>query len=78
MGDVDLTNVEAIWDNMIYTFDAPVTRSQFQLIKNSPYGYIEFEDQYGEKMNGFVSDSGIDHDSNKGVASFSLLKVFRA
>jgi len=76
-GTVDLTGVQPIWDNFIYEFDAPLTRDEFKLLKANPYGYIEFEDQFGEVMEGFISDEGIEHDSNKGMANFKLLKVFR-
>lgn len=76
-GTVDLTGIEPIWDNFIYNFRAPLSKDEFKLIKLEPYGYIEFEDQFGEIMEGFISTEGIEHDSNKGIAEFNLLKVYR-
>lgn len=76
-GSVDVTGVEPIWDNFIYDFEAPLSRDEFKLLKANPYGYIEFEDQWGEVMQGFISDEGIEHNSNTGMADFKLLKVFR-
>lgn len=77
-GTVDVTGIEPIWGNFIYYFDnAPLSREQVKLIKQNPYGYIDFEDEFGEVMEGFISDEGIEHDSNKGTAKFNLLQVYR-
>jgi hypothetical protein len=73
-GDV-VCSVAPIYDPEIYSFDAPLSRDQFKLIKDNPYGYIEFEDQFDQVMKGFISEEGIEHDSNAGTASFNLLKV---
>lgn len=75
--DVDLTNVEPIWDNNMYSFEAVLTREQMKLITQEPYGYIEFEDLHGNVLEGFISSEGLDHNPNKQMASFKLLKVFR-
>jgi hypothetical protein len=72
-GDV-VCSVKPIYDPEVYYFESPLSRNQFRLIKESPYGYIEFEDQFGELMSGFIHEEGIEHDSNKGIASFNLLK----
>lgn len=77
-GDVDLTNIEPIWESEIYSLsDVPMSRDLWKQIKANPFGYIEFEDQFGNIMQGFISDGGIEHDSNKGTANLDLLKVFR-
>lgn len=75
-GNVDLSNVEPIWDNEEYELDGvPFTRQMMDLVKANPYGYIEFFDLLDNKMEGFVKV--IDHDSNKKQAHLLLLKVFR-
>jgi hypothetical protein len=77
-GNVDLSNVEPIWENEAYEFSHPLSRDEFMILKNSPYGYIEFTDRFGEKFEGFINDErGVDHDPNKGVAEFDLLRVHR-
>lgn len=77
-GNVDISAFEPIWDNEVYKFSHPLTRQEFLAIKDNPYGYIEFTDRFGEVMEGFInSDRGIEHDPNKGVAEFDLLKVHR-
>lgn len=78
-GSFDLSLIEPLFEPIIYGFkDVKTTRAQFRLIKSNPYGYVKFEDQFGKIFNGFVSDSGIDHDSFKGKGDFELLKVFRS
>ena len=77
-GNVDLTDIEPDYDNFIYNLqDVDITDELVQAICDNPYGYIEFEDRFGEVMSGYISDNGIEHDSNKGKADFKLLKVFR-
>jgi hypothetical protein len=77
-GNVDVSPVEPIWDNMTYDFEnVPLNRDQLSLIKSDPFAVIEFEDQFGEKMEGFLSSNGIQHDSNAGTATVELLKVYR-
>lgn len=77
-GNVDLTDVEPDYDNFIYELkDVDISDDLVQHICDNPYGYIDFEDQFGELMEGFISDNGIEHDQFKGKADFKLLKVFR-
>lgn len=76
-GPIDFSQVEPIWTTNKFSFDAPLSDNEFTILKNNPLGYIEFEDEFGAVMGGFVSDDGVDHDSNKGIANFDLLEVFR-
>jgi hypothetical protein len=77
-GNVDLSNVEPDYDNFIYHLnDVPFTDDQSRLLDANPFGYIEFEDRFGELMEGFISDNGVEHDQNKGKADLKLLKVYR-
>lgn len=75
-GNVDLTGVVPIWDNEEYEItNVPFTRQMLALVKANPYGYIEFFDLLGNRMEGFIKT--IDHDANKKQANLVLLKVFR-
>jgi hypothetical protein len=74
-GNVDLTGIEPIWDNEMYIFKCPLSRNQMKLIKANPYGYIEFNDRFGETFEGFIDN--FEHEPNEGKATFELLKVHR-
>lgn len=77
-GSIDLTNVEPIWDNEIYSIDSPMSREIMQLAKANPYGYFEFEDMFGEKFEGFINtDAGVEHNSTEKKATLRLLRVHR-
>jgi len=77
-GAIDLTDVEPDYDPFIYTInDVPMRTDEARQIENNGYGYFEFEDQFGEVMEGFVSDQGLEHDPNNGRADLKLLKVYR-
>ena len=76
-GDVDLTNVEPYIDPEKYKFSHPLTDAEWKLLEANPFGYIEFEDAWGEVMEGFIDTDGIEHDSNNKKAEFNLLKVHR-
>lgn len=75
-GSVDLTGIEPLWDNEIYPLkNVPFSREYLDLVKATPYGYIDFEDKSGELMEGYIES--IDHDPNKGTADLELLRVHR-
>lgn len=75
--DFDLTLIEPIWDNEDYEFTCEITREEIQLIRASPYGYIEFQDRFGNIMEGFISPEGIEYDRNENTATFNLIRVYR-
>jgi len=78
-GDVDLSLENPLFDQFVYQLaEVPLTRSQVDLIKATPFGYLAFKDKDGVTRVGFVDDNGIEHDSNKGQASISLLKAYQA
>jgi hypothetical protein len=74
--DMDLSSVAPIYDTINYSFEAPLSSAQWQTIKASQFGYMEFEDKNGVLYQGFISETGIEHDPNRGLASFDLLKAF--
>lgn len=77
-GNFDLTDIEPDFEPFKYTFEAPITRDAFRLLKQgqNPYGIIGFSDQWGTEYQTFVSDEGLEHDQFKGKASFSLLHAY--
>jgi len=78
-GNFDISNIEALFEPMVYTFgdNPPFNAAQFTNLVQQPYGVVDFEDMFGATFEGFVDDNGIDHDSTKGTGDFSLLKVYR-
>jgi hypothetical protein len=74
-GNLDLSSVEPIWVPEIYSFNAPLGLNEIQLIKETPYGYVEFFDQFGERMEGFILN--IEHNPTSKLAEIELLKVHR-
>jgi len=76
-GEYDLSSIEPLFEPFMYEFKKELRRDGFQLIKNLPYGVIDFEDQFGNKYEGFISDKGVEHDSFKNMGDFELLHVHR-
>jgi len=73
----DLTNIEPIWDNEDYEFERPTTLEEWNIIRSNPRGYFEFEDRFGNKFEGFISDQGIEYDRTQGIATFNLMRTYR-
>lgn len=76
-GNVDLSLIEPLVDNEIYEFEAPLTAEEMELVVQNPYGVIEFKDRFGNKMEGFIADEGIEHDESNNQADFRLIRVYR-
>lgn len=76
-GDVDLTNIEPLYDTLVYQFgDFPFSKDQVELIKLNPKGYWSFQDRFGFTMKGFLNSKGLEHDSNLGKATnVELIKL---
>jgi hypothetical protein len=74
-GNFDTTLEEPLWDPEIYSFEHGLSDDEMSLIEATPYGYIEFEDRFGEVMQGYILD--VKHDAPKKDATFQLLKVYR-
>ena len=73
--NVDMSDVEPIYEPERYKFTSPLTRDEMRLIVNKPYGYIRFQDELGNKKDGFILE--VRHDPNNNKADFDLLKVYR-
>jgi hypothetical protein len=73
--DIDMTDVEPLWENEIYKFDCPLDATGMDLIRANPYGYIRFKDHLGNVKDGYVME--VRHDPAQGMGEFELLKVYR-
>jgi hypothetical protein len=74
--DIDLTNVEPLWDCEIYSFEVPLTRDQMRQIRANPYGYFKFKEiEGGPDLEGYLLK--VKRDSGKKLGDFDLLKVYR-
>lgn len=73
----DLSLVEPIYDNEDYYFDAPTPNNVMALIRQNPYGVVEFQDKSGAVFEGLISSEGINYDRNKKTAFFNLMRVYR-
>lgn len=72
-GNVDLSGVVPLWDNEMYVLENIFfIRDYMELIKQNPYGYIEFQDYNNVTYKGFISE--IEVDPNKRQANLRLLK----
>lgn len=79
-GDLDVSSIEPDYEGIIYEVnDVPLSSELFIHLcsGNNPYGVLEFQDQFGNTLEGFVSDDGVEHDSTKKTADIKLLKVWR-
>ena len=76
-GMVELSSVEPLCDTEDYIFEFRLTRNEWKVLKANPYGVIEFFDRFGNFFEGFLNDEGIEYNSTKGTASFSLRRVNR-
>lgn len=61
------------WD--IY-FDCKLTSTNFRTIRNNPYGYLSLTNKDNRVFRGFISEKGITHEVNNGVAKFDLIEMF--
>ena len=75
---IDLSEVEPIWDNEDYILkDVPLSRDQEKALSQNPRGVVQFEDRFGNLMEGFISTKGVEIDSNTGKGDFTLWRVYR-
>ncbi len=75
-GPINCTSIAPIWLPEIYLFKYPVTRDEFKLIRQYPYGYIKFRDTLDNILEGYMLEVG--RKPNEKLADFKLLKVYRA
>jgi hypothetical protein len=71
--DGNVRDIAPIYLPEIYTFDYPITYTQFKAIKANPYGYIEFYKFADEVKRGFLMN--MEYSMKTGMTSFTLLKT---
>lgn len=71
--DANALNIEPLWLPEIYSFEYPLSYSEFKTIKANPYGYIEFYKKEGEIKKGFILNMG--YRMKTGLTKFQLLKA---
>ncbi|MGL5132679.1 MAG: hypothetical protein ACRC78_09135, partial [Planktothrix sp.] len=74
-GNLDANDIEPVWYPEVYSFKHPLTRQQFRLIRENPYGCIKFKDNLDNEMEGFVLE--VSHKPMERVGEFKLLRAFR-
>lgn len=70
----NVANIAPLWLPEIYTFEYPLTYTQFKTIKANPYGYISFYKFANEVKKGFLMN--LEYNMKTGLTSFTLLKMY--
>jgi len=73
-GQFDISSVVALWDNLDYVLTAPISLSQLTLIQANDKAKIQFQDAYGNAMQGYISTKGINY-KNENESEFDLIKA---
>ena len=71
--DSNVANVDPLWLPEVYTFDYPLTYSEFNTIKANPYGYIEFYKTLGDSKYGYIMS--MEYRLKTGLTRFTLLRA---
>jgi hypothetical protein len=75
-GNIDCTYTTPLFDPLLYQAeDVILSRTQTQVITANPNLALKFMDRFNQPFFGFISDDGIEHDSDKGTAKITLLKT---
>lgn len=77
-GSYDLTNDDPYFNPENYEFSFRLTRDQLKLLKLNPFAVIRATDRFDFQVEGYINHGkGIEHDPNRGTATFELLAVHR-
>lgn len=71
--DGNVADISPIWLPEIYTFDYPISYTQFKTIKANPYGYISFYKFSDDVKRGFLMN--MEYNMKTGITAFTLLKA---
>lgn len=66
------SNILPIWGTEIYSFEYPLSYTEFKAIKANPYGYIEFYKFTDSIKYGFILS--MEYKMKTGLTKFELLK----
>lgn len=67
-------NIRPLWLPQIYSFEYPLTYTQFKTIKGNPNGYIEFYRFENQKMAGYLMN--MEYQLKTGMTKFELLRIY--
>ena len=70
--DSNVLNISPIWGTGTYSFEYPLSYSEFKAIKSNPYGYIEFYKFANAPMYGYIMS--MEYRIKTGLTKFELLK----
>jgi len=70
--DSSVLNISPIWGTGTYSFEYPLSYSEFKAIKANPYGYIEFYKFANAPMYGYIMS--MEYRIKTGLTKFELLK----
>lgn len=72
--DSNVKNVLPLWLPETYSFEYPLTYSEFKAIKANPYGYIEFYKFANDVKQGFIMS--MEYKIKTGLTKFELLRKY--
>lgn len=67
-------NIRPLWLPQTYSFEYPLTYTQFKTIKGNPNGYIEFYRFENQKMAGYLMN--MEYQLKTGMTKFELLRIY--
>lgn len=70
--DSNVANISPLWSTETYSFEYPLSYTEFKTIKANPYGYVEFYKFSGESMYGYIMN--MEYKMKTGMTKFELLK----
>lgn len=65
---------EPLWMPEIYTFEYPLSFSEWVSLVSSPYGVVSFSEGTSDYKKGYILN--LEYQINKGLASFELLRAY--
>lgn len=72
--DLNAANITPLWLPEIYNFEYPLTASDLVAMRANPHGYIQFLDDHGNTLKGFILEANFE--LRTGKTKFTLLRVF--
>jgi hypothetical protein len=70
--DSNAMNIAPIWGTEVYSFEYPLTYTEFKTIKANPYGYVSFYKDAEDVKHGFILN--MEYKMKTGMTKFELLK----
>lgn len=71
--DANVKNIAPIWGTETYSFEYPLSYTEFKAIKANPYGYVEFYKFANDIKYGFILS--MEYKMKTGLTKFELLKA---